>query len=482
MLLNFSISYSQNEIDALRYSQNNILGTAKFASLSGSHGALGGDFSCLSLNPAGIALYRNSEITFTPSISYNENTSFLNSYKNQNYTLSFDLSNFGYISVANNQHPDWKNINFGVGWNQTANFHENFTVINENNSSSLADLLLDQADGNSIENLDNFGASLAFWTDLIDLQNDSIDSLTNWYLFDNGYYLSNINSSSNKSQMQSINSYGNMSEIVLSIGSSYKENIYIGATVGIPTIEYRQYSSYSESRFEDTIQQLRSFQYNESLISTGTGFNLKLGGIIRILEHTKLGAAIHSPSYIQMQEEYSTELSTRWNNSSAYTEYSPTGYFNYEITTPWKIIGSISTIFDYEFLPTLLLNAEVEYIDYSTIRMYSDYYNFHEENLNINNLYGEARNYRIGGEVLLLPLKIRGGLSINGSPIKNKPEYESRNYSAGIGIDFNTIFIDVNYSINNSKSEHSMYNPDEERSAIISRHRKILMCTIGFRL
>ena len=35
---------AQNEIDALRYSQNNIIGTAKFSSMSGSYGSLGGDF------------------------------------------------------------------------------------------------------------------------------------------------------------------------------------------------------------------------------------------------------------------------------------------------------------------------------------------------------------------------------------------------------------------------------------------------------
>ena len=42
--------YSQNEIDALRYSQQNIFGT-RFNSMGGSFGSLGGDFSTLSYNP-----------------------------------------------------------------------------------------------------------------------------------------------------------------------------------------------------------------------------------------------------------------------------------------------------------------------------------------------------------------------------------------------------------------------------------------------
>ena len=50
VLVHTSQLYSQNEIDALRYSQQNIFGTAKFNSMGGSFGSLGGDFSNLSYN------------------------------------------------------------------------------------------------------------------------------------------------------------------------------------------------------------------------------------------------------------------------------------------------------------------------------------------------------------------------------------------------------------------------------------------------
>ena len=74
--------HAQNEIDALRYSQNSFFGTAKFTSMAGSFGSLGGDFSTLSLNPAGIAFYQNSELTYTPNFSFIDNTSYLNGNKN----------------------------------------------------------------------------------------------------------------------------------------------------------------------------------------------------------------------------------------------------------------------------------------------------------------------------------------------------------------------------------------------------------------
>ena len=68
MLFIAASGFSQTDLDAFRYSQSNLSGTSRFTSMGGAFGALGGDFSSLAVNPAGIAIYRKSEITFTPSI------------------------------------------------------------------------------------------------------------------------------------------------------------------------------------------------------------------------------------------------------------------------------------------------------------------------------------------------------------------------------------------------------------------------------
>src|ERR1043166_10287149 len=69
------ISVAQNDVDALRYSQTGLAGTARFISMGGAFGALGGDFSTLSWNPAGLAIYRTSEFTFSPSLYLEKSTS-----------------------------------------------------------------------------------------------------------------------------------------------------------------------------------------------------------------------------------------------------------------------------------------------------------------------------------------------------------------------------------------------------------------------
>ena len=49
--------FAQGFYDALRYSTDEIQGTARFRGMSGAFGALGGDMSAVSLNPAGSAVF-----------------------------------------------------------------------------------------------------------------------------------------------------------------------------------------------------------------------------------------------------------------------------------------------------------------------------------------------------------------------------------------------------------------------------------------
>lgn len=67
-------SYSQNEIDALRYSTLTYGGTARFSAMGGAFGALGADLSNMGINPAGVALFSKTEFAFTPCIFNNSSS------------------------------------------------------------------------------------------------------------------------------------------------------------------------------------------------------------------------------------------------------------------------------------------------------------------------------------------------------------------------------------------------------------------------
>ena len=60
--LAFNTAQSQEVASGLRFSQDNVTGTARFRAMSGAFGALGGDLSSLNVNPAGSAVFVNNQL------------------------------------------------------------------------------------------------------------------------------------------------------------------------------------------------------------------------------------------------------------------------------------------------------------------------------------------------------------------------------------------------------------------------------------
>ncbi|MEC8853211.1 MAG: hypothetical protein VYD33_02075, partial [Bacteroidota bacterium] len=298
-LLSVSLFYNSNaqtEIDALRYSQNNIVGTARFSAMAGAYGALGADFTTLSYNPAGIGFYQFSELTFTPSIGNAVATTYFGGEKNEDEKFHSNFSNFGYVVSSSKSGNEWKRINLAFGYNKTANYKKRTYISGENNSTSMIDNFVSNAQGNTIDNLNSFTELLAWNTYLF----DPLDTI------DNGNYISNLNSSLSKKQEKVINSNGSSGEYVFSVGTSYEDRIYLGATIGMPSINYYEKSTYTESEFIDTAAHLQSFDHDEELSTTGKGFNLKVGVITRLNDWIRVGGTLHSPTFYDMEDEYST--------------------------------------------------------------------------------------------------------------------------------------------------------------------------------
>ncbi len=62
VLFNCTLIMAQTEFDAQKLVQGDINGTARYMSMAGAFGALGGDASSIKDNPAGLGIYRSSEI------------------------------------------------------------------------------------------------------------------------------------------------------------------------------------------------------------------------------------------------------------------------------------------------------------------------------------------------------------------------------------------------------------------------------------
>ena len=465
------ISNAQNEIDALRYSTQNHLGTARHAAMAGAFGSLGGEFSALSSNPAGIGMYQISEFTFTPSLSLNTNKSYYNQNNLLAYKSQFSVENIGIVFSVPKNKSDWRRVNFGLGWNKLAEYNSNINIEGINNSNSIVDKIIDLTNGTLTGELTNGNGNaysqMAWNTYLIDPVFDSNNNLID------GEYSSNF-SLNPKHQQKKIRSSGSLNEFILSIGGSYKEKLYIGATIGIPTLDYYEYSEYSEEELSDTSNNLRRMVLNEEISTYGTGYNLKIGAIYRLADNIKIGGSIHTPTYFSIEEDYNTSLMTFFKDSIL--DYSM-GYFNpfkFNLITPLKASLSASTIIN----KNIIVSAEYEVIDYSKNEYFTN--GFEEENEIIKNIYQNTENIKLGAEITFNPFVFRAGYANFGSSLKDT-DFSRENFSYGMGLNYGSYFFDIAYVLSQEENQHQLYSDDLiDPIKIISTNHNILF-TLGFR-
>jgi hypothetical protein len=143
-----------------------------------------------------------------------------------------------------------------------------------------------------------------------------------------------------------------------------------------------------------------------------------------------------------------------------------------------KAIGSLGLVFG----TAGLISIDYEYVDYSKMRLRSDDYLFADENRVIQENYTTQHNIRIGGEVRLDPLVLRGGYAFYSSPYQSGVNDGQQSVaSAGLGFRDRSFFLDFGYALTFFSEDYYLYsaqfvNPVENKYTM-SR----FMLTFGFR-
>ncbi|MCX6234565.1 MAG: hypothetical protein NT175_07555 [Bacteroidetes bacterium] len=443
----------QNEVDALRYSQTTFGGTARYMGLAGAFGAVGADLSVIGSNPAGIGIFKTSEIVFTPSV-YNSGTS--TSYygsENSDYMNNFNISSVGFIYTSDvsgkNQEGKWHNVQFGFSLIRNNNFHNRIIIGGTNRENSLLDAYVEYANGNSTNDLDPFDTKLAYETYLIDPIPLTLNYFNRAPLYPDG-------SIAPVDQRKSILSEGYMNEVGFSFGANYSERLYLGATIAIPYIRFHQESTYREiNKITDDTNTFKSFTRYEDLTTKGTGFNFKFGLIYRPTDWVRVGAAFHTPSYYgNMRDEWNASMSSKLNNGQNYSWPSPLGNFDYELETPMRGIGSIAFIIGQYGL----ISADYEYLDYTRAKLRSYDYDFYSENQAIHSKYTSASNIRIGTEWKFGQVSVRAGYAYYGSPYKSGINDALKStIAAGLGYRDKNFYVDFAYNYTFFAEDYYMY-------------------------
>ncbi|MBI5540785.1 MAG: hypothetical protein HY951_12045 [Bacteroidia bacterium] len=465
---------AQNEVDALRYSQNFNSGTARYNAMGGAFGALGGDFSSLSTNPAGLGIYRSSEFMFTPQFSYNSSSTKYTDIALDDYKFRMNFANVGFVAThVSGREEGWVTTSFAVGYNRLADFNHFVKIEGQNNSSSMTDYFAALAKDKDSETMNYFNEGLAWDAYLID---PTTPGATTYKSALPRY---------GEIQRKDINTKGGMGEYVISLAGNYSNKLYMGGTLGIQTIRYVENSFYSETDPHDSIPSFNKFDFQNDLKTTGAGFNFKFGLIYRPADWIRIGGAIHSPTFFNMHDEYNSSIQSSFSDTLHGTGEkvnSTQGTYDYELTTPFRAIGSLGFVIS----KFAIIGVEYEYIDYTTARLRADDYPFNTENNTIENAYTATGNIKVGAEFKNGPFSLRGGYCLYGSPYRSGQINENAihsSYNAGFGIRNDDFYFDMAFTYLQGEEKYFLYDQSivSVPPANIKNTNVGVMATFGFK-
>lgn len=468
-------AFTQTVDDALRYANQNFYGTARSSAMGGAFSSLGGDISVASTNPAGLAILRSSMISITPGAYFSEEKGTgVSGEKN-----AFMLPSAGFVFATNDNSGNPRNWTVGVVYNQSANFNMSKQVVATGSNYSFLDDIAYEANN----------PSPYYPEALRDYKGSLLPSLAyNTYLIsplDNGEYRSALAANELMNRNSKIQNKGGMGEVALSAAGNYEDILYFGATLGIQNIDFKSTDNYQEQLANPNKESLLDrFYYDKYLHTRGSGINLKLGVIYRPTDAFRLGIAVHSPTFFNLEDEYSYVMKSNFfeepakDAGTSFKQVYPTdnkiGVYKYDYRTPWKFTLGGSYIFG----KIGLLSIDYDIIDYASAKFSNG--DFNAVNQQINDIYKMTGNLKVGAEVRLNNLfSLRSGYNYFGNMYsdKSKMEQSASQYSAGLGFRYDNIFVDASYQY--YTQEHTTHFKDF--SAKQEHNMNTVKLTIGYK-
>ncbi len=464
--------FAQNSTDAFRFSSYDILGSARFVSLGGAMGSIGGDLSTLNYNPAGLGIFQSSEMNFSPAIQYSANEALYNNQLGLDSKVNLNHGLLGMVGTyrlpQSEKTSGWKAINYGISINRTKNFHNTMYISGESFNSSLANVWRDMANGSCPEDLQAFSTGLA-WDAYI------LDTIPG----DPSHYYSNA-PLGGVIQTYMEDSKGYINELSFAMSANYNDKLLLGFSLGIPSLSFQRQIKYNEySIYIPESYEFDEFTYTEDLLTKGTGINAKIGLIYIISPAIRINAAYHTPTYYgNLVDEYYAKIESLMGDGNAYSSESPIGNMAYQLSTPSRTMAGLSFFIQKKGF----ISLDYEYMDYSKSYLSSSTYSFANENSDIRTDFRATHNFRIGAEWRLDALSFRTGYNIISSPMN--PEVNdiiSYAYSWGLGYRIGNTYFDFAALKRKTDNSFYMYNPDYVNPASITNTTNNYIFTVGYK-
>ncbi|MCB4808229.1 outer membrane protein transport protein [Tamlana sp. 62-3] len=508
-VLSMAFSYGQEITDALRYSQSEIQGSARFRALSGAFGALGGDLSAVSINPASSAVFNRSYVSFTVSNLDTKNTTnyFGNDVKTNNSTFDVNQGGAAFVFESRNNSP-WKKLAFSIAYDKTNDFSNNWTAFGTNTNddvfvdngtnevlspaNSIAGYFFLHADGLRLDEIkkfddesfseayqyigNNFGfanqqAFLGYESFIIEPEDITNDANTRYY--------SNV-APGNFMHDYSYFATGYNGKISFNFATQYEDDLYLGINLNSHFIDYERTTLLFENNF-NTASTIDYIEFENSLRTQGNGFSFQVGGIYKLTPNLRIGATYDSPTWYTIDEETTQYIAT--DGSNGFIEIFPdvvNVYPRYKLKTPSKVSGSLAYVFGNRGL----ISFDYSNKDYGKMEFgpTEDAY-YQQQNELIANTFTSASTYKLGGELKHKQFSFRGGYRFEESPYEDGETVgDLEGFSLGLGISFGNTKLDLTYDQAERSYLTPLYSTGLIDTASIDRKNSNLTLTLAFNL
>lgn len=475
---------AQDTYDAARFASSDLNGTAKYVGMGGALSALGGDITVMGTNPAGTALFRKSEVSFT-----------LGAMMTSDGALGHDatrmsIDNAGIVFATRYGSAGSKGIrfiNFGVNYKKNTNFLGNLvTGIDHldgvfSQTHQIADLANQAYDNNY---WDGFlvDMSAPYYNDKGEMEFGGIIGEDEMGYFGIGADNAEYHRAT----------FGSNSQVDANLSFNVSDKYFFGVSIGAYSIDYTRESFYREEGIDGNI-----YDFSNWYETKGDGFDLKFGFICRPLEESpfRFGISIHTPTWYDMEDVNGSTL--YYNDEYVHSLY--TDPFSYSYRTPWKFGLSLGhTIGNY-----IAIGAEYEFSDLSTAKYSSNGYNEDAYFRMVNDVTKESlktqSTLKLGLEVKPSDnISVRVGYNYVSSPFE-KDAYrtisydspftetdftnwgETNRFTFGLGFKFKGGYFDLAYQYTAQEGDFYAFDDIDLKPTKIDNNRNQLIGTLGFR-
>ncbi|MDR0349297.1 MAG: outer membrane protein transport protein [Tannerella sp.] len=424
---------AQNEMDAFRFSHLDLNGSARSMSMGGAFGALGGDMSAMSHNPAGIGVYRSSEIQATLDLKMSTMSSSWTGVNRDQKKTNFNFDNFSYVGYFPTGHDDGiKGWNIGFSYNKVKNFNRRYKASGSP-QYSMADYAASRAT-NANSRMDNNGSQTIGSIPEKDLQANDAYNKQQWLpvlgykagffgdMYGRGTYHSAFGEwNADRTEWKifkpdetvlEISERGSIDEYNFSLATNISDRLFLGATFGVTDIDY-QMSSWHSEYFG---QKDNMLLYN-ALETEGTGYSFNIGAIVRPVNMLRIGVAYNSPKWYRMTDYYYAEGNSYISDykepkMSAKTPENASA--EYRLRTPGRWIFSLAGIIG----TSALVSVDYELTDYKSMHLSDRNGRAYADNEYIEKDFGYGHTVKIGGEYKVTPqFAVRAGYVWQPSPM-----------------------------------------------------------------